>query len=222
MGAIRYFLALIVVFWIPLTCFPQEGWRFWNYSLGFGRIGIMQNSQSERSVFNPFIQFDLSYSNSLFRTLGVRSTLAHRSSWVYTRANFQRNNGSIILIPQEDYKLNTYFRSSTLILGAGPQLKLYEHLGNAIYLSALYLLNYHYDHFLQHKVQGDSKTYGENLNNTIHPLRHIVQFELNIIRSGSKVKGFFNCFTLFGGMDFQGYASDGKFRPVTLGMSIGI
>lgn len=218
----RILLMLIVVFSIPSSGLTQSGWRIWNYSFGFGRLGIMQNELSEEPVFNPFIQFDVSYNCSLWHSLGLKSTLAHTSYWVYSRADFQKVNGRITVMPQDDFKLNSYYRFNSIGVGVGPQLKLYERLGNNIYLSTLYTFNYQYRQLLQYKVENVDRTFGENYNDRISPLRHGIQLELNVIRSGPKVSGFFNCFTLLGGLDLNSYGDGGKFRPVYIGLTFGI
>lgn len=217
----KYFL-IIVTFLFPLQGYSQESWSHLNYGFGFGRIGIANSSLKEKSVFNPFMQFELTFGRSLYRFVGLKASLGHSSNWIYTRAAFNNDGNSIELGEQHDSRLNTYLRSNAIRIGIGPQLRIYSTENKGFFLSMLYVPIYNYVNKLQYKVSGDSNTYGEDLNSGINALRHTIQIELGTIHDRSKTKGNFNTFSIFWGMDLIGYASDNKFRLTYLGLMFGI
>lgn len=206
------------------TCylFCQESWSNGNLSFGFGRVGIMNNELEEKSNFHPFVNFELTYGRSLYRSVGIKTSLAHRANWYYTRAAFEKVDGQVVFSEQQDVRLNTYIRSNSINVGIGPQVQLYRRDNEAAFLSVMYVPSYHYINKVQFRVSDDTSTYGEDFKSAVTPLRHVVQLDVMVIKDRKNHNGFFNCLTFFGGIDLNGYSSGGKFRPTYLGLMIGI
>lgn len=202
-------------------CFGQDPWSKASLSFGFSRVGITNSSLDEGSVFNPNIQFEFSYSRSIYQFIGLKASIAHSNQWIYTRASFDKVGNETNLGVQEGSRLNTYIRSNAIRAGIGPQFRLYKNNKEEAFLSFQYIPTYLYANKLQYKVSGDTKTYGEDLNSNVDALRHNLQLDVTVVKDREVSKGFLNSLTFFAGIDLNGYTTDNKFRPTYLGIMFG-
>lgn len=203
------------------SCYGQDPWSKASLSFGFSRVGITNSSLDEGSVFNPNIQFEFSYSRSIYRFIGVKASIAHSNQWIYTRASFDKVGDETNLGMQVGSRLNTYIRSNAVRVGIGPQFRMYKNTNEETFLSFQYIPTYQYANKLQYKVSGDTKTYGEDLKSNVDALRHHLQVDVTVSKDRKVSKGFINSLTFFAGLDLNGYTTDNKFRPTYLGLMFG-
>lgn len=202
----------------------EESWRYINYSFGFSRIGIINDPMEENSVFNPSIQFELTYSQSLKSRLGFKAGVGYATNWVYTRSKFIQgpNRGDIFILPQDDFRLNTYIRSNHISAFIGPQFRISRNKGESVFVSILYVPAYNLNHRMQYRVAGENKTYGYNLKPIIRPFWHQLALDINVnLDKSSSDHRIFNSFTMRATFDLTPYASNGEFLPYSLGFLFG-
>ncbi|MCF8239422.1 MAG: hypothetical protein K9I85_14765 [Saprospiraceae bacterium] len=217
----------IITVWLcvsPELNAQEESWRYINYSFGFSRIGIMNNPMEENSVFNPSIQFELTYSQSLKSRLGFKSGIGYATNWVYTRNKFLMGpNRDLFILPQDENRLNTYIRSNHITAFIGPQFRISEHKGQSVFVSILYAPAYNINHKVQYRVAGDNKTYGDDLKPIIRPFWHQLALDLNVnMDKSSSDSRIFNSFTMRATFDLTPYTSNGEFLPYSIGFLFGI
>lgn len=219
MKRLIYLLTFLLL--LPVIGIGQNIWQSMNLHLGIGGVKTIQNPLKESGDFNPAIQFEFTYSRSIFGALGFKSLFGFGSSWLNTRASFVEDGSNVVLTQQPSSNLNTFIRSNYLMLGFGPQLRLYKSENEQAFLSIKYVPSYLVTNKVKYKVVDDTKLYGQDLNDFVQPFRHFIRADVSMHRNKG-VSNTFNAYTFYGAIDLTGYASNGDFKMAYIGFLLGI
>lgn len=138
-----------------------------------------------------------------------------------SRASFVEDGSNVVLNQQAPANLNTFIRSNYLMLGFGPQLRLYKSENEQAFLSIKYVPTYLVTNKVKYKIVDDTKLYGQDLKDVVQPFRHFIRADIRMHRKKG-VSNTFNAYTFFGAIDLTCYASNGDFKIGYIGFLLGI
>jgi len=220
----KQLIAFLLITWSIPSIAQNVTWREANYSVGFGRTGFFENPRNESSVFNPYLEFDLSYCQFLYQRLGVKTSLTYTNHWINTRNDFIQSNGSTVAIAQSNDRHNVYLRNNRLALGIGPQFLLFNSFNKFTFINFGYSIAYSFNNKFQYTLENDDKTYAIDLEKIVNPFRHRLYLELNVLSPRKMAEAnshILRLLTVRANMDLNGYADKGVYRQFDVGFLFG-